>query len=333
MTTKTPLRALSSSRSIPRFQGRPALSETLRAAIQAQMPDRAASDQHASIRMVDMAVALWSGHLRQNPANPDWINRDRFVIADKRASLLLPVLQRLSGCRLPDRAAGANDRTQASGLPDAVGLALTERLLAEEFNRPSHTIVDHHTFVFVTQAVLDSALSQRACAMAGSLQLKKLVVLSDEKPFQTDAAADSTPMSKAHQRLVQCGWQVIGPVDGHDVISVGRAIAKARHCADKPTLIRCANSAQGSSGNSEPLADPAIWNMRDMGALREQSWQRAFDDYAKRYPDMAAGLHQQANARLEKVQKEVVSNLLHRLEHLGMAADPAPYSAPILATG
>lgn len=323
MTTKTLLRAVSTRRSIPQFHGRPALSETLRAAIQSQMPDRGASDQHEAIRMGGMAVALWSGHLRHNPANPDWLNRDRFIIADKRAALLLPVLQRLSGYQFPDRVAGLKDRSQGIGLPDAIGLALTESLLGEDFNRPGHSIVDHHTYVFVTESVLDSTLSRRACAMAGSLRLKKLVVLSDEKPNQQGVAVESLPLSPAHQRLVHSGWQVVGPVDGQDVIAVGRAIAMARHCADKPTLIRCVNSPQSTTGISEGSPDAAIWNMREMGALREQSWQRSFDDYARRYPDMAARLHQQSNTRLERVQKEIVSNLLQRLEATGIAVDPA----------
>jgi transketolase len=295
------------------------------------MPDRGASDHHAAIRMVNMAVGLWSGHLRHNPTNPDWINRDRFIIADKRAALLLPVLQRLSGYHPSKRASGVIDRPEVSGLADAVGQALTERLLADDFNQPGHSIVDYHTFVLVTQTALEAALSRRACAMAGSLQLKKLVVLSDEKPIQHDA--DANTGSEVHQHLVQCGWQVIGPVDGHDVISIGRAIAKARHCAEKPTLIRCANAPQYPAHNSDLVSDSKIWNMCDMGALREQSWQRTYDEYERCYPDIAARLHHQAKTRLERVQKDIVSNLLPRLEHRGKTADHAPDSAPLLAIG
>jgi transketolase len=211
--------------------------------------------------MADIAEALWNDTLRHNPGDPAWPDRDRFVVSNGHGSMLLYALLHLSGYDLPldelkrfrqlhsktpghpeyGLAPGVETTTGplGQGLANAVGMALAERRLAAEFNRPGHAIVDHHTYVFVGDGCLMEGVSHEACSLAGTLGLGKLVVLYDDNGISIDGEvrgwfADDTPA-----RFEAYGWQVIRGVDGHDAEAVRAAIAQARAETARPSLICC----------------------------------------------------------------------------------------------
>ena len=246
----------------------------------------------APMGMADMAVALWGDHLRHNPANPHWMNRDRFVLSNGHASMLIYSVLHLTGYPLPieelknfrqfgsktpghpevDVTPGIETTTGplGQGLTNAVGMALAEKLLASEFNRSSgkleHTIVDHHTYAFLGDGCLMEGISHEAIALAGAWKLNKLIALYDDNGISIDGQVapwfiDNTPM-----RFAACGWNVIDAVDGHDSAAVSAAIAQAKKNTDKPTLIVCKthigkgspNRANTSKAHGEPLGAEEI---------------------------------------------------------------------------
>jgi len=210
--------------------------------------------------MADMAVALWSTHYRHNPANPKWINRDRFVVSNGHGSMLLYALLHLSGYDLSmdeirhfrqlhsktpghpevDITPGVETTTGplGQGITNAVGMALAETLLAAEFNKPGFHIVDHHTYVFLGDGCLMEGISHEACSLAGTLRLSKLIALYDDNGISIDGKVDGWFRDDTPQRFEAYGWNVIAAVDGHDVAAVDAAIAAAKK-SDRPTLICC----------------------------------------------------------------------------------------------
>ena len=291
--------------------------------------------------MAEMAVALWHGHLRHNPANPRWVDRDRFVLSNGHASMLLYALLHLTGYELPlaelrrfrqlhsktpgHPEAGLTPGVETTtgplgqGLTNAVGFALAEKLLADEFNRPGHAIVDHRTFVFLGDGCLMEGISHEACSLAGVWKLGKLVALYDDNGISIDGAVagwfgDDTPA-----RFRAYGWNVIGPLDGHDTAAVRQAIDAAKGSSDRPTLIVCRttigkgapNRAGSAKAHGEPLGDEEVratreaidwphapfeipppiaarWNARAQGAEREAEWQKRFAAYRGAHPALAA---------------------------------------------
>ncbi|MBN3807159.1 transketolase family protein, partial [Paraburkholderia sp. Ac-20336] len=210
--------------------------------------------------MAEIAVALWSRNLKHNPRNPAWPDRDRFILSNGHGSMLLYALLHLSGYDLPidelKRFRQLHGKTPGhpevgvtpgvetttgplgQGLANGVGMALAEALLAREFNRPGHRIVDHRTYVFVGDGCLMEGISHEAASLAGTLQLDKLTVLYDDNGISIDGHvaqwfADDTPA-----RFEAYGWHVVCEVDGHDVEAVDRALRQARATA-RPTLICC----------------------------------------------------------------------------------------------
>ena len=202
----------------------------------------------APMGMAEMAVALWGRHLRHNPADPHWPDRDRFVLSNGHASMLLYALLHLTGYDLPidelQRFRQLHSKTPGhpevgvtpgvetttgplgQGLANAVGMALAEKLLAAEFNRDGHAIVDHHTYVFLGDGCLMEGISHEACALAGAWKLGKLIALYDDNGISIDGAVDALVHRRhAAQRFRAYGWHVIGPIDGHDVDAVD-----ARRC-------------------------------------------------------------------------------------------------------
>ncbi|HJV62926.1 MAG TPA: transketolase [Albitalea sp.] len=294
----------------------------------------------APMGMAEMAVALWHGHLRHNPANPHWADRDRFVLSSGHASMLLYALLHLTGYDLgidelkrfrqlhsktpghPEVGVTPGVETTTGplgqGITNAVGFALAEKLLADEFNRPGHEIVDHRTYVFLGDGCLMEGVSHEACALAGVWKLGKLIALYDDNGISIDGAvqgwfADDTPA-----RFRAYSWNVIGPVDGHDVVQVGQAIARARQPGERPTLIVCRTTIgkgsparEGSArAHGEPLGGPEIdatraalawphapfdipealrrrWSARELGASREREWQDRLQAYRAAHPALA----------------------------------------------
>src|SRR5699024_7478726 len=245
----------------------------------------------APMGMADISVALWGRHLRHNPADPAWVDRDRFVLSNGHGSMLIYSLLHLTGYDLPMQelrnfrqlhsrtpghpevgyTPGVETTTGplGQGLANAVGMALAEALLAQEFNRDGHQIVDHFTYAFVGDGCLMEGISHEVCSLAGTLGLSKLIVLYDDNGISIDGEvqhwfADDTPA-----RFEAYGWQVIRDVDGHDVTAVDHAIQQAKTQAQegrKPTLICCRtvigkgapNLAGSEKVHGAPLGDEEI---------------------------------------------------------------------------
>jgi transketolase len=295
----------------------------------------------APMGMAEMAVALWTGHLRHNPANPHWADRDRFVLSNGHASMLLYALLHLSGYDLPideiKRFRKLHSKTPGhpesgltpgvetttgplgQGFSNAVGFALAEKMLAREFNRPGHEIVDHRSYVFLGDGCLMEGISHEAASLAGVWGLNKLIALYDDNGISIDGAVQGWFRDDTPARFRAYGWNVIGPVDGHDVLAVGQAIAQAKSSNDRPTLIVCHTTiGRGSPGRAgtakahgEPLgadeiaktrealgwtAPPfevpdnlrALWNARELGKAREAEWNARLAAYRAAHPALAA---------------------------------------------
>ena len=258
--------------------------------------------------MADIAVALWSAHLKHSPADPTWFDRDRFVLSNGHGSMLLYALLHLSGYDLsiddiqnfrqlhsktpghPEVGVTPGVETTTGplgqGLANAVGMALAEKLLAGEFNRPGHTIVDHFTWVFAGDGCLMEGISHEACALAGVHRLSKLVVLYDDNGISIDGGVQGWYRDDVPARFQSYGWNVIDAVDGHDAWAVGEAIAQARDWGSNgrelgdgerrfaPTIIICKtvigkgspNRAGTAKAHGEALgADEIAATRRELG--------------------------------------------------------------------
>ena len=297
----------------------------------------------APMGMADIAVALWGRHLKHNPANPHWADRDRFVLSNGHASMLIYALLHLTGYDLPmselrnfrqlgsktpghpevGLTPGVETTTGplGQGLGNAVGMALAEKLLANEFNRPGHTVVDHRTFAFLGDGCLMEGISHEACALAGAWQLNKLIALYDDNGISIDGQIKPWFVDDVAQRFGAYQWDVIGPLDGHDVAALDAAIAQAKGSDRKPTLIICKTTIGKGSPNrggtakahgealgtdeikltrealgwaSEPFVIPeaayALWDGKPAGEAAEAKWTQAFSAYKAVHPALAADL-------------------------------------------
>ena len=295
----------------------------------------------APMGMAEMAVALWGRHLRHDPADPHWADRDRFVLSNGHASMLLYALLHLSGYELPmdelrrfrqlhsktpghpevDLTPGVETTTGplGQGLANAVGMALAEKLLAAEFNRPGHTVVDHRTWVFMGDGCLMEGISHEACALAGAWRLNKLTAMYDDNGISIDGAVTPWYVDDVTQRFAGYGWNVVGPVDGHDAAALDAAITAARASATRPTIVICKttigrgspNRAGSAKAHGEPLgaqeieltraaigwphepfvmpeAAYAAWDARAAGAAANEQWAEAFGSYQQAHPELAA---------------------------------------------
>ncbi len=298
----------------------------------------------APMGMAEMAEALFTRHLRHNPADPAWANRDRFVLSNGHGSMLIYALLHLTGYDLPMEelrkfrqlhsktpghpevgiTPGVETTTGplGQGLANAVGMALSESLLAAEFNRPGHTIVDHHTYAFVGDGCLMEGISHEVCSLAGTLRLSKLVVLYDDNGISIDGKVENWFADDTAKRFEAYGWNVVRVSDGHDVEAVNTALAEARKLGaqhGRPTLVICrtvigqgAPTVAGTDkvhgaplGADEiaatraaigwshapfeiPQAVYAGWDQRATGAQAQAAWQKTFDAYAAKFPTEAA---------------------------------------------
>ncbi len=297
----------------------------------------------APMGMAEIAVALWGRHLRHNPANPQWPDRDRFVLSNGHGSMLVYALLHLSGYALPmselrnfrqlhsktpgHPEVGVTPGIETTtgplgqGLANAVGMALSEKLLATEFNRPGHNVVDHHTYVFLGDGCLMEGISHEACALAGAWKLNKLVALYDDNGISIDGQVKPWYVDDVAKRFDAYGWNVIGPLDGHDVAAVDAAISQAKASATKPTMVICRTTIGKGSPNRagtakahgealgadeikltrealgwpyEPFVIPeaayTAWDGKRSGETAEAKWSKAFDKYKARHPALAAEL-------------------------------------------
>jgi len=303
----------------------------------------------APMGMADIAEVLWNRHLKHNPANPHWPDRDRFVLSNGHGSMLIYALLHLTGYDLPmeelkrfrqlhSKTAGhpevgitpgveTTTGPLGQGIANAVGMALAEKLLAAEFNRDdedgSHTIVDHHTYVFLGDGCMMEGISHEACALAGTLRLSKLIAFYDDNGISIDGHVEGWFTDDTPARFAAYGWHVIPNVDGHDPAAVEAALVTARQQAalphGKPTLICCKTViGQGSPNKAgthdvhgaalgaaevaatreelgwtaPPFEVPAdiaqAWDARERGAAAERAWRQRFEAYRSQYPLEAA---------------------------------------------
>ena len=328
------------------------LSTRMAAAIRALAMDavQQANSGHPGMPMgmAEIALALWAGVLSHNPANPRWSDRDRFVLSNGHGSMLIYALLHLTGYDLPiselrnfrqlhSRTPGhpevgitpgieTTTGPLGQGLANAVGMALAEKLLAAEFNRDGHAIVDHLTWVFAGDGCLMEGISHEACSLAGTHRLSRLIVLYDDNGISIDGEVRHWFSDDTAARFRAYGWHVIGGVDGHDVAAVKSALEQARLWAREgrdgvfaPTLIQCRTiigkgspgRANSAKAHGEPLGAAEIeatraaigwsaapfeipddvriaWDGRAGGVAREADWQHRFEAYRRAHPSLAA---------------------------------------------
>ncbi len=293
----------------------------------------------APMGMADIAEVLWRHFLKHDPKKPDWCNRDRFVLSNGHGSMLLYSLLHLTGYDLsiddiknfrqlhsktpghPEYgyAPGVETTTGplGQGITNAVGMALAEKVLAANFNRPDYPIVDHYTYVFMGDGCLMEGVSHEACSLAGTLKLGKLIAFWDDNGISIDGATSGWFAEDTAARFSSYGWQVI-KVDGHDAIAISRAIEEAQADAEHPTLICCKTvigfgaPKQGTSGvHGSPLGDDGVeaarktlgwnypafeipqeyydeWSAVEGGEKEYAIWSEMFENYRKDYPELAA---------------------------------------------
>ena len=303
---------------------------------------QAANSGHpgAPMGMADIAEVLWNGYLKHNPANPNWADRDRFVLSNGHGSMLLYSLLHLSGYdlsiedlknfrQLHAKTAGHPEYGYApgvetttgplgQGIANAVGMALAEKILADQFNQPEHTIVDHRTWVFLGDGCLMEGISHEACSLAGTLGLGKLIAFYDDNGISIDGEVEAWFTDNTPARFESYGWQVIPSIDGHNADAIAGAIDSALTDTDRPTLICCktiigkgAPNKQGTEschgaplGGDEVAATRAAlgwehppfeipkdiseaWNAKDRGARTESEWQGRWAGYEAAHPALA----------------------------------------------
>jgi len=295
----------------------------------------------APMGMADIAEVLWRGFLKHNPQDPTWPDRDRFVLSNGHGSMLLYSLLHLSGYgvslddiknfrQLGSPTAGHPEYGDApgietttgplgQGIANAVGMALAEKMLAGQFNREGHDIVDHYTYCFLGDGCMMEGISHEACSLAGTLGLGKLVAFYDDNGISIDGEVEGWFTDDTVERFRAYGWQVIPNVDGHNAEEVQVAIENARANTDQPTLICCKTVIGFGSPNKQgkeeshgaalgedeialtrdalgwkhgPFEIPAdikqAWDGSEKGAAAQSDWQQRFDAYQAAYPELAA---------------------------------------------
>ncbi|MAA70327.1 MAG: transketolase [Bermanella sp.] len=295
----------------------------------------------APMGMADIAEVLWNDHMNHNPANPDWFDRDRFVLSNGHGSMLIYSLLHLTGYELgiedlkqfrqmhsktpghPEYGYAPGIETTTGplgqGIANGVGMALAEKVLAAQFNKPGHDIVDHNTYVFLGDGCMMEGISHEACSLAGTLGLGKLIAFYDDNGISIDGEVEGWFTDDTVKRFESYGWQVIPAVDGHDSAALEAAIQAGKAEANKPTLICCKTIIGFGSPNKEgkedchgaPLGDDEIkltkerlgwhhgafevpedvyagWSAKDKGAAKEAAWNEKFAAYAKAFPTEAA---------------------------------------------
>jgi len=294
----------------------------------------------APLGMADMAEALWRHFLKHNPADPNWPDRDRFILSNGHASMLLYSLLNLTGYSLPmseienfrqwrSMTPGHPERGTTpgvemttgplgQGIASAVGIALAEAMLAARYNQPDIKIVDHYTYAFCGEGCLMEGVSHEACSLAGTWRLGKLIVMFDANGVSIDGDVDGWFTENIPQRFASYGWQVVGPVNGHDHEALDDAIRQARAETHKPSLIIChthigfgSPKTDTSASHGAPLGTDAAkatkehlgwheapfvipqairmaWDATEKGKKAQKLWQAKFDLYSRAYPELAA---------------------------------------------
>jgi transketolase len=305
----------------------------------------------APMGMADIAEVLWRDYLNHNPTNPHWADRDRFVLSNGHGSMLIYSLLHLTGYDLPinelanfrqlhsktpghpeyGHTPGVETTTGplGQGIANGIGMAIAERTLAAQFNRPGHDIVDHHTYVFLGDGCMMEGISHEACSLAGTMKLGKLMAFYDDNGISIDGHVEGWFTDDTAKRFEAYGWHVIRGVDGHDSNAIKKAIEDARQVTDRPSLLMCktvigfgspnkagSHEAHGAAlGAAEVAATrvalgwkyPAFeipqdiyaqWDAKEAGKAKESNWNDKFAAYAKAYPELAAEFKRRVNGEL-----------------------------------
>ncbi len=316
----------------------------------------------APMGMADIAEVLWNDHLKHNPTNPEWADRDRFILSNGHGSMLIYSLLHLSGYDLPmdslksfrqlhSQCAGHPEYGYApgvetttgplgQGITNGVGFAMAEKLMADQFNKPGHDIVDHNTYVFMGDGCLMEGVSHEACALAGTWGLGNLIAFWDDNNISIDGHIDGWYTDDTQKRFESYGWHVVS-VDGHDADAINAAIAEAKSVKDKPSLICCKTIIGFGSPNksashdchgaalgeeevaltrkelgwdSAPFEIPADvyegWDAKASGADAEAAWNAKFEAYAAEYPELAAEFKRRMAGELPANWKEATDKFI-----------------------
>ncbi|QOV62819.1 transketolase [Kosakonia pseudosacchari] len=321
----------------------------------------------APMGMADIAEVLWNDFLRHNPADPTWYDRDRFILSNGHASMLLYSLLHLSGYDLPleelknfrqlhsktpghpeiGYTPGVETTTGplGQGLANAVGLAIAERTLAAQFNRPGHDIVDHYTYVFMGDGCLMEGISHEVCSLAGTLGLGKLIGFYDHNGISIDGETEGWFTDDTAKRFEAYNWHVIGDIDGHSPEAVKKAIEEAQSVKDKPSLIICRtvigfgspNKAGKEESHGAALGEEEValtrqklgwkypafeipkeiyqaWDARERGAKKQQEWNEKFSVWAREYPDLAAEFTRRMSGELPESWEKTTTDWINKLQ-------------------
>ena len=305
----------------------------------------------APMGMADIAEVLWNDYMKHNPSNPQWADRDRFILSNGHGSMLIYSLLHLTGYdlsiedlkqfrQLHSRTPGHPEYGYApgvetttgplgQGITNGVGMALAEKTLAAQFNKPGHNIVDHNTYVFLGDGCLMEGISHEACSLAGTLGLGKLIAFWDDNGISIDGEVEGWFTDDTPKRFEAYGWQVIRNVDGHNADEIKAAIETAKSESGKPTMICCKtvigfgspNKAGSHDCHGAALGDEEIalvrkelgwdaapfeiptdvyegWDAKEAGAAAESDWNARFEAYAAAYPTEAAELKRRLNNEL-----------------------------------
>lgn len=321
----------------------------------------------APMGMADIAEVVWRRHLRHNPKNPQWFNRDRYIQSNGHGSMLIYALLHLTGYdlsmddirdfrQLHSRTPGhpeygytpgveTTTGPLGQGVANAVGMAIAEKALAAEFNKPGFNIVDHHTWLFLGDGCLMEGISHEACGLAGTLKLGNLIAIWDDNGISIDGHVEGWFAEDTAVRFRAYGWHVIEGVDGHDPEAVDAAVREAKSVTDKPSLLCCktiigfgspnkANShdCHGSALGADevalvrerlqwpyaPFEIPgeiyAAWDATEKGAQVQQEWDALFADYAKQWPELAAEFTRRMKGDLPAGWAENMQKYVHDLQ-------------------
>ncbi|EOE6858724.1 transketolase [Cronobacter dublinensis] len=325
----------------------------------------------APMGMADIAEVLWNDFLKHNPTNPTWYDRDRFILSNGHASMLLYSLLHLSGYDLPMEelknfrqlhsktpghpeigyTPGVETTTGplGQGLANAVGLAIAEKTLAAQFNRPGHEIVDHNTYVFMGDGCLMEGISHEVCSLAGTLGLGKLIGFYDHNGISIDGETEGWFTDDTAKRFEAYNWHVVHEIDGHDPQAIKRAIEEAKQVTDKPSLIICRtvigfgspNKAGKEESHGAALGEEEValtrkqlgwnyppfeipdevykgWDAKAKGQQAEASWNEKFAAYQQAHPELAAEFNRRMGGEMPENWQQTTQQYIEKLQ-----AEPA----------
>ncbi|WP_436893093.1 transketolase [Siccibacter turicensis] len=346
---------------------RQALANAVRALSMDAVQKAKSGHPGAPMGMADIAEVLWNDFLKHNPTNPTWYDRDRFILSNGHASMLLYSLLHLSGYDLPIEelknfrqlhsktpghpeigyTPGVETTTGplGQGLANAVGLAIAEKTLAAQFNRPGHDIVDHHTYVFMGDGCLMEGISHEVCSLAGTLGLGKLIGFYDHNGISIDGETEGWFTDDTAKRFEAYNWHVVHEIDGHDPQTLKQAIEEAQRVTDKPSLIICRtvigfgspNKAGKEEAHGAALGDEEValtrkqlgwnyppfeipkeiyqaWDARERGQQQESAWNEKFAAYEKAHPELAREFTRRMGGGLPENWEQLTRDYIKKLQ-------------------